>query len=192
VFDVHRRGQFNKQCHAGSVQASGIQFVEAFHFALDMINSDKSLLGGLRLKPIVLDSCKNPLYVKKQLKASLFPSSSTDKDAKSAAPSVAIVAGDDLLTINSASLLSSFKFPTVGALATANRLSDKSEFPYFVRTVSSDVGQISAIFAILKKFSWTYVKLVYSMSDDVGNHAAELFIKQASEPRRVRRHPACH
>ncbi|CAL8138068.1 unnamed protein product [Orchesella dallaii] len=50
-------------------------------------------------------------------------------------------------------------------MSTSPQLSDRKRFPYFFRTVPSDVNQAHALIDILRHFNWTYVAVVYSDSE---------------------------
>ena len=62
----------------------------------------------------------------------------------------------------SGNFLNLFKVPMVGAVSTAEVLSDKSLFKYFVRVLPSDRYQAAAMVSLLVRHNWTYVSTVHS------------------------------
>ena len=46
--------------------------------------------------------------------------------------------------------------------ATSTIFNDKTEYPYFLRTVSDDTKQAKAIADLIKEYSWSHVMCLYS------------------------------
>ena len=53
----------------------------------------------------------------------------------------------------------------VGAVSSAESLSEKNSFKYFVRVIPSDFYQAKAMVSIVLHFNWTYVSTIYSEGD---------------------------
>ena len=70
--------------------------------------------------------------------------------------------GKSSSTIAVQNLLQVFRIPQIGYSATTTDLSDKEQFPYFLRVVPSDAWQAKAINHVLKHFNWTYIAVVYT------------------------------
>ena len=70
------------------------------------------------------------------------------------------------VSVRMAGLGGLFKVPQVSYLATSKRLCNDEEFPYFFRTVPSDVYQANAIVELLMTFKWNYVVVVHSGKDE--------------------------
>nr|CAD7443783.1 unnamed protein product [Timema bartmani] len=83
------------------------------------------------------------------------------------------------VTIQVATMLRLFRVPLVSYMATSTSLSNKERFPYFFRTVPSDINQAHAMLEILRRFNWTYVSVVYS-DNEYGNHGFETLSSLAS------------
>ena len=50
----------------------------------------------------------------------------------------------------------------VSPSATSTIFNDKTEYPYFLRTVSDDTKQAKAIADLIKEHSWSHVMCLYS------------------------------
>ena len=77
-----------------------------------------------------------------------------------------------------ANLLRLFQIPQISYASTSAKLSDKSRYDYFARTVPPDFYQAKAIAEILRYFNWTYVSTVAS-EGDYGETGIEAFEQEA-------------
>ncbi|KAG2462625.1 CASR protein, partial [Polypterus senegalus] len=69
---------------------------------------------------------------------------------------------------------------SVSYFASCSCLSDKKEFPYFMRTIPSDAFQIKAIVKLVKHFKWTWVGAV-GLDTDYARFGIQLFIEEAKQ-----------
>ncbi|KAB1263957.1 Metabotropic glutamate receptor 2 [Camelus dromedarius] len=190
LFPVHQKGGPAEEC--GPVnEHRGIQRLEAMLFALDRINRDPSLLPGVRLGAHILDSCSKDTHALEQaldfVRASLSRgadgsrhicpdgSYATHGDAPTAITGVIGGSYSDV-SIQVANLLRLFQIPQISYASTSAKLSDKSRYDYFARTVPPDFYQAKAMAEILRFFNWTYVSTVASEGDygETGIEAFEL------------------
>uniref|UniRef100_A0AAA9T621 Glutamate metabotropic receptor 2 n=3 Tax=Bos TaxID=9903 RepID=A0AAA9T621_BOVIN len=190
LFPVHQKGGPAEEC--GPVnEHRGIQRLEAMLFALDRINRDPSLLPGVRLGAHILDSCSKDTHALEQaldfVRASLSRgadgsrhicpdgSYATHGDAPTAITGVIGGSYSDV-SIQVANLLRLFQIPQISYASTSAKLSDKSRYDYFARTVPPDFFQAKAMAEILRFFNWTYVSTVASEGDygETGIEAFEL------------------
>ncbi|KAK3103433.1 hypothetical protein FSP39_019176 [Pinctada imbricata] len=72
------------------------------------------------------------------------------------------------------------KIPVVSYASTSPDLDDRNNFPYFFRTVPSDIDQAAAMIQIIRKFNWHYVGLVY-VDNNYGSKGKELLMRYAIE-----------
>ncbi|XP_026635252.1 metabotropic glutamate receptor 2 isoform X3 [Chionomys nivalis] len=190
LFPVHQKGGPAEEC--GPVnEHRGIQRLEAMLFALDRINRDPHLLPGVRLGAHILDSCSKDTHALEQaldfVRASLSRgadgsrhicpdgSYATHSDAPTAITGVIGGSYSDV-SIQVANLLRLFQIPQISYASTSAKLSDKSRYDYFARTVPPDFFQAKAMAEILRFFNWTYVSTVASEGDygETGIEAFEL------------------
>ena len=71
-----------------------------------------------------------------------------------------------------------FQIPQISYASTSAKLSDKSRYDYFARTVPPDFYQAKAMAEILRTFNWTYVSTVAS-EGDYGETGIEAFEQEA-------------
>lgn len=71
-----------------------------------------------------------------------------------------------------------FQIPQISYASTSAKLSDKSRYDYFARTVPPDFYQAKAMAEILRAFNWTYVSTVAS-EGDYGETGIEAFEQEA-------------
>lgn len=77
-----------------------------------------------------------------------------------------------------ANLLRLFQIPQISYASTSAKLSDKTRYDYFARTVPPDFYQAKAMAEILRFFNWTYVSTVAS-EGDYGETGIEAFEQEA-------------
>lgn len=71
-----------------------------------------------------------------------------------------------------------FQIPQISYASTSAKLSDKSRYDYFARTVPPDFYQAKAMAEILRFFNWTYVSTVAS-EGDYGETGIDAFQQEA-------------
>lgn len=82
------------------------------------------------------------------------------------------------LSLQVANLLRLFQIPQISYASTSAKLSDKTRYDYFARTVPPDFYQAKAMAEILRFFNWTYVSTVAS-EGDYGETGIEAFEQEA-------------
>ncbi|XP_043926862.1 extracellular calcium-sensing receptor-like [Protopterus annectens] len=137
-------------------------------FAVKEINEDIHLLPNLTLGYKIYDSCDLPLAA---LRATTVMLSGTQGILSTAlckgAKRVQAIVGDSSSTpsIAVSRILGPLKIPMVSYFSTCACLSNKWEFPTFLRTIPSDSLQVKAIAQLLKYFSWSWIGAVSESSD---------------------------
>nr|CAD2202836.1 unnamed protein product [Meloidogyne enterolobii] len=202
VFPVHAKGSGGISPCGEIFETRGVHRVEAFLYALDMINAQTEFLRGYKLGALILDSCSNPAYalnqsldfVREMIGGNSGMSEYTCSDGRqpkllrnsSPKKSVVAVVGASYssVTVQIANLLRLFRIVQVSPASTNADLSDKNRFEYFARTVPSDNYQARAMIDIAVHFNWTYVSLVYS-ADEYGELGADAFKKKLDVPKFV-------
>ena len=86
------------------------------------------------------------------------------------------------VTKSVADLLTHEKTLMISYAASSPDLDDKISYPYFLRTVPSDIQQVNAIIALLNQVDWRYVGIIYA-NNNYGAKAKELFLATAQKNR---------
>ncbi|KAE8616446.1 hypothetical protein XENTR_v10008809 [Xenopus tropicalis] len=191
LFPINEKGGGMDEC--GRINEDrGIQRLEAMLFAIDQINRDSSLLPGVKLGVHILDTCSRDTYALEQslefVRASLTkvdeaeymcPDGSYAIQENSPLPIAGVIGGSySSVSIQVANLLRLFHIPQISYASTSAKLSDKSRYDYFARTVPPDFYQAKAMAEILRFFNWTYVSTVAS-EGDYGETGIEAFEHEA-------------
>uniref|UniRef100_A0A8D0BY43 Glutamate metabotropic receptor 2 n=1 Tax=Salvator merianae TaxID=96440 RepID=A0A8D0BY43_SALMN len=191
LFPVHEKGGPAEEC--GKInEHRGIQRLEAMLFALDEINKNQHILPGIRLGAHILDTCSKDTYALEQSLDFVRASLTRVDGSEHICPDGSYAIHDDVPTaitgviggsysdvsIQVANLLRLFQIPQISYASTSAKLSDKSRYDYFARTVPPDFYQAKAMSEILRFFNWTYVSTVAS-EGDYGETGIEAFEQQA-------------
>ncbi|XP_042611582.1 extracellular calcium-sensing receptor-like [Cyprinus carpio] len=171
-------------------ECSGFDFrafrwVQTMVFAIEEINSNSSLLPGVTLGYRILDSCD---HVHTSLRSMLFlvngTSSQTQANADgsakclSSAPVPAVIGlASSSPTRAVAQTLGPFGIPLISYFATCTCLTDKKEYPSFLRTVPSDVFQVQGLVQLVSHFGWRWVGTV-GTDDDYSHYGIQAFTEQ--------------
>ncbi|XP_047383235.1 vomeronasal type-2 receptor 26-like [Sciurus carolinensis] len=96
-------------------------------------------------------------------------------------PRVAVV-GDtrSALSMAMARLLGLYKFPQISHSSTLPILSDKAQFPSFLRTLASDLTSCYAVTQLVVRLGWTWVDIL-AQDDDYGQQASSLAARELSQ-----------
>lgn len=127
-----------------------VERVSALKAAVDEINNNQNLLGDYHLELLISDSRSSPeigLEVAQQMIddgviAIIGPSLSSVADVVAKGPSLA------------------HNIPLISPSATAAILSDKSQYPYFMRLSVSDLYQSRALLDLVRYFGWGQISLI--------------------------------
>ncbi|XP_066541473.1 extracellular calcium-sensing receptor-like [Hoplias malabaricus] len=173
------------QC-SGSMDFRELHFARAMEFAIKEINNSTDLLPGITLGYQIYDSCAAvPMAVKVAFQAvngmeRFFNDTSVCAKFDAAAVTALIGDANSTPTLNVARILGLVGIPQVSHFATCACLSDKRQYPSFLRTVPSDHHQAAALARMVKCFGWTWIGAVRSDSD-YGNYGMASFLKAAQE-----------
>ncbi|XP_023342942.1 metabotropic glutamate receptor 2 [Eurytemora carolleeae] len=193
LFPIHKQGEAGELC--GQIQdEDGIQPLEALLFTLDEINRNESILPNIKLGAIVRDSCDTPRYAAEQsldlLQGFMYRSVKTiHPDVFCSNETVKNIVGiigaqTSQVSLEVARLGRLFKVPQISYLSTAVVLSDQNEFPYFFRTVPSDIHQARAILGVLEVLGYHYASVVHTQTD-YGTTGYEALVKYALAGKKV-------
>ncbi|XP_043929433.1 extracellular calcium-sensing receptor-like [Protopterus annectens] len=140
----------------------------ALIFTTEEIQNDPELLPNVTLGYVIYDSCS---AISRALEGTMRLLTGQRKTIPNyncqALSSVVAVVGDSYSSTSMpmARLLGLYKFPQISYAATVMALSDKHQFPSFLRTIPTDLLQSIGIVHLLFYFGWTWIGLLSDSSD---------------------------
>ncbi|MEE6501100.1 hypothetical protein FKM82_004065 [Ascaphus truei] len=152
-------------------------------FAINEINNRTDLLPNITLGYSIYDTC---FTISKAVEGTLtFLTGQNETHpnfrCSAGAPLAAVVgAGGSALSIATARILGLYYFPQVGYASSCSVLSDKFQFPSFLRTIPSDISQSKAMAELVTYFGWTWVGTIAS-DDDYGKYGIKLFKEEVDK-----------
>ncbi|XP_018416478.1 PREDICTED: extracellular calcium-sensing receptor-like [Nanorana parkeri] len=156
------------------------QQFQSILFAVEEINSNPSILSNLTLGFQAYDSC-DVLHQDLQGTLELLSGSQTSIPNYRCILEVPLsaVIGPSVSThsILVAHILGLYRFPQISHFSTSPILSDRTKFPSFFRTVSSDIFQSQGLAQLVLQFGWTWVGLL-AVDNDYGQQGIQL-VRQA-------------
>ncbi|XP_072027409.1 metabotropic glutamate receptor-like [Amphiura filiformis] len=171
LFSIHTDQMF--PC-VNNVSTTGVFQAEAMVFAIESINKRFDLLPGITLGYEIWDDGWSESMVMATTLSLLnglecFEENQFGKDAEL----IGIVGTSrSATTILITRLARIFETPVISYYATSDELSNKAQFPYFMRTVPPDVYQVQAIVDVIAYFEWDYIAVIHSI-DSYGIQGAQ-------------------
>ncbi|XP_052007891.1 extracellular calcium-sensing receptor-like [Xyrauchen texanus] len=163
-----------------STQCSGFNFrsfrwMQTMIFAIEEINRDQRLLTNLTLGYKIYDSCSTHFHALHTALA-LMSKNEEGKQNPECRGRVSVLIGDggSTLSLVVARFLGVFHVPQVSYFSSCACLSNKLEFPAFLRTMPSDFFQVDALAQLVKHFGWSWVGTVAG-DDAYGRGGAQIF-----------------
>uniref|UniRef100_UPI00398EC833 taste receptor type 1 member 1-like n=1 Tax=Pristiophorus japonicus TaxID=55135 RepID=UPI00398EC833 len=164
---------------------NGYIYFQTMRFAVEEINNLSSLLPNVTLGYEIFDDCEPFIDIQG---AFTFVSRPPEKAVEKAQcehryqPVVTAVIGPITsdAAIITANILSLFDVPQISFAASSEELSDKTQFPTFMRTIPNDESQIEAIVLLIQKFWWNWITVVGS-ENDYGENGKVKVISSATE-----------
>nr|XP_021328978.1 extracellular calcium-sensing receptor isoform X1 [Danio rerio] len=162
-----------------------LRWMQTMIFAVREINQRQDLLPNLSLGYHIRDSGDDiPVSVKRSL---LLVNGQPEKGSGQSCEDIqmqpsSVIVGDAASGVSMTVLrtLGSFKIPLVSYFASCSCLSNKREFPAFMRTMPSDLFQIKALVKLINYFQWTWVGLI-GVNSDYAHFAIQLFLKESEQ-----------
>ncbi|XP_072895163.1 extracellular calcium-sensing receptor-like [Hemitrygon akajei] len=148
-------------------------------FAIEEINQNENLLPGITLGYQIHDDCSSSAIASK---AALALINGDEKSVQypqcRGSSNVPAIVGCAMSTnsIATARTIGSFGIPLVSYYSTCFCLSDKREYPTFVRTIPSDQYQSKILAELVRTFGWTWIGTIRS-NDDYGNFGMQGFME---------------
>ena len=162
---------------------------QVFKYAIEKINQDPTILPNLTLGFVIIDHCYEDFP---SLKSSFYflPDDNTVEpwDVRSDCHTqqyhfrVAGITGisSSSKAVRVAAVMSAVHIPVIATTATSDELSNKRDYPYFLRIGPPDKYQSQAILDILEHYGWHYFALVYS-EGSYGQNGAKNIERGAKE-----------
>ncbi|XP_061163158.1 uncharacterized protein LOC133172311 isoform X1 [Saccostrea echinata] len=180
LFDVHKKGPTPYTC--GEINHKhGVQLVEAFHYAIEYVNSRSDILPRVTLGGIALDVCESPeragnLVANIHSKNLELKNNENILDPARFDAYIGTIESESSIRV--ADVLNSLGIPQISYGATTLKLMDQMKYRYFIRTVPADDKQARAIVSFLKRFKLYHVQVIHSF-DSVGEFGREEFSRLA-------------
>ncbi|XP_061115112.1 taste receptor type 1 member 2-like [Conger conger] len=166
------------ECDRYKFSARGYQMLQVLRFAVEQINNSTSILPDVSLGYEIFDHCSDihnfPSVLDFLSKNGSVKIHLAHKDFE---PKVMSVVGPfgSTQTITIAPFFMMELLPMVNYGSASSSLSNKKAFPSFLRTVSSNRGQVQLIIRILERYKWNWVAFI-SCDNDYCQDALQLFI----------------
>ncbi|XP_078059621.1 extracellular calcium-sensing receptor-like [Mustelus asterias] len=147
-------------------------------FTIDEINRDQRLLPNITLGYRIFDSCDTHFQALRAA-VTLINGQEEAVNDNDCTPSTLAIIGDSGSTQSMVvtRMLGLFRIPLVSYFSTCACLSDKAEYPAFLRTVPSDYFQVRALAQLVKHFGWSWVGTIAG-DDDYGRYGIQMFSEQ--------------
>ncbi|KAM4663638.1 extracellular calcium-sensing receptor-like [Discoglossus pictus] len=149
-------------------------------YAITQINNSTDLLPHITLGFKLYDSCYNEVR-------SLMGSTWILSGKKEVVPNFNChtqvmpsgIVGDmpSKASMPIARILGLYRYPQVSYASAHPLLSDKIQFPSFLRTISNDIYEVYALARLVKHFNWTWVGVITS-DNDLGRSGTQLLTKE--------------
>ena len=188
---MYVHGSTNERCDTRTIGPTSIENLEAILYAIDVINSDPSILPNLTLGYDIRDTCGSEnvgldeaidiIHSNGQIEIESC-STEFDNDTSSTETPVSAVIGAIIspVTISVAGLFRYFKIPQVCFSSTSTILNSRESYPYFFRTIPPDDQQVQAMIDLILHFQWDHISTLYS-SNEYGQPAINAFHKLANK-----------
>ncbi|XP_047450356.1 extracellular calcium-sensing receptor-like [Mugil cephalus] len=165
-----------------SVNLREFRFAQTMIFAINEINKSNFLLPNVSIGYRIYDNCGSTLTSIRSVMALMNGDEWTLEKTCSGQSAVHAIIGESEShsTIVFARTTGPFKIPVISHSATCECLSSRKAFPFFFRTIASDLYQSRALAQLVKHFGWTWVGAVNS-DTDYGNNGIAIFLAAAQE-----------
>ncbi|XP_066566574.1 extracellular calcium-sensing receptor-like [Amia ocellicauda] len=152
-------------------------------FAIEEINNSTQILPGVSLGYKIYDSCSSiTLAIRAALALANGPEETISAQTCTQPATVQAIIGDteSTPTIAIGASVGPFHIPVISHFATCECLSNKHNFPSFLRTIPSDYYQSTALAQLVKHFGWTWVGALCS-DNDYGINGISTFVEAAQK-----------
>uniref|UniRef100_A0A8C3T490 G-protein coupled receptors family 3 profile domain-containing protein n=1 Tax=Chelydra serpentina TaxID=8475 RepID=A0A8C3T490_CHESE len=155
----------------------GFRWARAMIHAVQEVNNRLDILPNITLGYHIYDTCFTTSKTVEGTLAYLTGQNETMPNFRcsAGAPLVAVIgAGGSTLTIASSRIVGLYYFPEVGYASSCSVLSDKYQFPSFLRTIPNDNHQSLAMAELVRHFGWVWIGTI-AADDDYGKYGIKYF-----------------
>ncbi|KAM4690448.1 extracellular calcium-sensing receptor-like [Rhinophrynus dorsalis] len=149
-------------------------------YAIMEINDSSDILPNITLGFKLYDSCYNEVRSLMGTswilsgKKDIVPNFNCHRDVM---PSAIVGDMPSKASMPIARILGLYRYPQISYASAHPLLSDKTQFPSFLRTISNDNYEVFAIAQLVKYFRWTWVGIITS-DNDLGRSGTQLLTKE--------------
>ncbi|XP_051892677.1 taste receptor type 1 member 2-like [Pristis pectinata] len=161
---------------------NGYILFQTLRFAVEEINNSSSLLPNVTLGYLIFDDCEIAIDIQGAL---AFVSKHHENISEAAQrenryqPTVVIGPLHSDAAIITNKILSLFEVPQISYGASSDELSDRTQYPTFMRTTPNDENQIEAILLLIQKFRWNWITVITG-DNDYGENGKHNIISRAT------------
>ncbi|XP_043926860.1 extracellular calcium-sensing receptor-like [Protopterus annectens] len=148
------------------------RWAQTMRFAVEEINQKHQILPNISLGFRIDDSCNTQFQA---LRAAIILLTGESGRWTTSIPAIIGASG----VILAGALLGVFNIPLVSYFSTCPCLSNKQEYPSFLRTIPSDLFQVNALVELVTYFKWTWIGAI-ATDDEYGQYGIQLFNKKAA------------
>ncbi|XP_045153593.1 vomeronasal type-2 receptor 1-like [Echinops telfairi] len=155
----------------------GFRWLKTMIHTIKEINERKDILPNTTLGYQIFDNC---FAISKSVESALVFLTGQEENKPNFRNSTGaylagmIGAGSSSLSIAASRILGIYYIPQVGYASTCSLLSDKYQFPTYLRTIPSDTAQSKAMVKLIQHFGWVWVGTI-ATDDDYGKYGVKIF-----------------
>ncbi|XP_027789665.2 vomeronasal type-2 receptor 1-like [Marmota flaviventris] len=155
----------------------GFRWMKTMIHTIKEINQRKDILPNITLGYQIFDSCST---ISKTMESAMVFLTGQEENKPNIRNSTGaylagiVGSGGSSLSIAASRILGLYFLPQVGYASSCSILSDKFQFPTYVRTVASDKFQSMAMVKLIQHFGWVWVGTIAS-DDDYGKYGVKIF-----------------
>ena len=171
------------RCGDVRFSSSDVLVLEAFLHKLEQLNKIEDT--DANVGAVIFDDCYSSaqmeLIITQFMSGQLLlkkPNSNDNIDKNKILAAVGSLGSDRAIVLSF--LFTDLKIPYISSSSSSPDLDDRINFPYFLRTVPSDVEQARAMVEVMKVMGWEYASALY-VSNNYGSKGTEKFLRYANE-----------
>ncbi|XP_005393132.1 PREDICTED: vomeronasal type-2 receptor 1-like [Chinchilla lanigera] len=158
----------------------GFRWMKTMIHTIKEINERKDILPNTTLGYQIFDTC---FTISKAMESALVFLTGQEENKPNIRNSTGaylagiVGSGGSSLSIAASRILGLYYLPQVGYFSTCSILSDKFQFPSYIRTIASDKFQSEAMVKLIQHFGWVWVGTI-AADDDYGKYGVKAFKEQ--------------